>query len=100
MKIKLYLAFMFCLINASLFGMQRVAKPVVVARTFASCLVVRSCASKNNPEKEDIFNHVKEGLGTKSDFLCCAYLAGLGYVFYCWMLPKSAYRYDRHPRFK
>ncbi len=86
------------MIGSSAFGMQRALKPV--AARVASNVSVRNCASKNNPEKEDVFNNVKETLGTKSDFFCCAYLGTLGYIFYCWMLPRSACRHDRHPRLK
>ncbi len=98
MKFQIHFMLLSCLIGSSVFGMQRIVKPV--AARVASSVSVRNCASKNNSEKENVFNDVKETLGTKSDFFCCAYLGTLGYIFYCWMLPRSACRHDRHPRLK
>lgn len=98
MKFFLSVLLIGCLIHASVDCMQRVVRPGT--NRVASSLLVRNCGSKNNPEKENMCKDVKETLGTKSDFFCCAYLGVLGYVFYCWMLPRSAYRHDRHPRLK
>ena len=100
MKHFLCLTIIGCLINGSACSMQRITKPV--APKVVPTLIARHCSSKPSDgdssqasNKEDMLKHVKEGLGTKSDYVCCAYLGLLGYLFYNYCMPKSAYRHSR-----
>lgn len=102
MKYSLVIIFIGCFVATSNSAMMRKVPPLIPCRLFPA-LIIRNYASVKNPDKnspavkkdEDVFKEVKETLGTKSDFFCCAYLGTLLYFYYKFMLPKSAYRYPR-----
>ncbi len=82
------------LMHISVFGMQRISKPV--ARK-VSAFMVRHCASKNNFEKENesMFKDLQEALGIKDAHYLYGSLGLFIYTLYKLIEPKPAYRYYR-----